>query len=242
MMSIVSNTRVDIVARGVIAACLELGHGPGREDLDLPHPGRLGGRGLQDPREVRRRATPTARCRCTRRPRWPWRRCDEHPRRRRHDVHRPGHHRPRGRQPDARVPRLRRRREDRRRRHARPPGPRGPRRAGLRHRRPGRRAPRRADRRLGRHRPARVHQGRGLRGDRERHQAHRDRHRAHPAPRRRPDGRARHAARRAHHRPQLPRDHRPRRHQDGRHRRPGQGRRQGLHARLDRRDLAARAA
>jgi len=28
MMSIVSNTRVDIVARGVIAACLELGHDP----------------------------------------------------------------------------------------------------------------------------------------------------------------------------------------------------------------------
>ena len=42
-----------------------------------------------------------------------------------------------------------------------------------------------ADRRLGRHRPPRVHQGRRLRGDRERHQADRDRHRAHPAPRRR---------------------------------------------------------
>ena len=28
---------------------------PGREDRDLPHPGRLGGRGLQDPRAVRRR-------------------------------------------------------------------------------------------------------------------------------------------------------------------------------------------
>ena len=47
------------------------------------------------------------------------------------------------------------------------------------------------DRRLGRHRPAGVHQGRRVRGDRERRQAHRDRHRAHPAPRRRPDGRAR---------------------------------------------------
>ena len=55
MMSIVSNTRVDIVARGVIKACLELGLRPGREDRDLPHPGRLGGGGLQDPREVRRR-------------------------------------------------------------------------------------------------------------------------------------------------------------------------------------------
>ena len=55
MMSIVSNTRVDIVARGVIKACLELGLRPGREDRDLPHPGRVGGRGLQDPRAVRRR-------------------------------------------------------------------------------------------------------------------------------------------------------------------------------------------
>ena len=52
-----------------------------------------------------------------------------------------------------------------------PPGPRRPRRAGLRHRRAGGRAPRRADRRLGRHRPAGVHQGRRVRGDRERHQA-----------------------------------------------------------------------
>ena len=37
------------------------------------------------------------------------------------------------------------------------------------------------DRRLGRHRPPRVHQGRGVRGDRERGQARGDRHRAHPA-------------------------------------------------------------
>ena len=55
MMSIVSNTRVDIVARGVIKACLELGKDPGRDDRDLPHPGRLGGGGLQDPRPLRRR-------------------------------------------------------------------------------------------------------------------------------------------------------------------------------------------
>ena len=61
MMSIVSNTRVDIVARGVIKACVELGLRPGREDRDLPHPRRLGGGGLQDPREVRRRVLPTAR-------------------------------------------------------------------------------------------------------------------------------------------------------------------------------------
>ena len=48
-----------------------------------------------------------------------------------------------------------------------------------------------ADRRLGRHRPPRLHHGRGVRGDRERHQADRDRHRADPAARRGPDGRAR---------------------------------------------------
>ena len=54
MMSIVSNTRVDIVARGVIKACVELGLRPRREDRDLPHPGRVGGGGLQDPRALRR--------------------------------------------------------------------------------------------------------------------------------------------------------------------------------------------
>ena len=55
MMSIVSNTRVDIVARGVIKACLELGQGPGRDDRRLPHPGGLGGGGREDPRQVRDR-------------------------------------------------------------------------------------------------------------------------------------------------------------------------------------------
>ena len=52
-----------------------------------------------------------------------------------------------------------------------------------------------------------------------------------PRARRRADGRAGEPARRADHRPELPRDHRPRRHQDGRHRRPGQGRREGVLAR-----------
>ena len=229
-MSIVSNTRVDIVARGVIKACLELGLRPGREDRDLPHPGRVGGGGLQDPRAATASSTPTAPCRCTRR-RGARSRRSRGPRPmsilidERHDVHRPGHHRPRGGQPHARVPRLRRRREDRRRRDARPPGPRRPRRAGVRHRRAGRRAPRRADRRLGRHGPARVHQGRRVRGDRERRQARRDRHRAHPAPRRR---------RRWSSSPTL-RGARiigpnclgiivPDVDQDGRHRRPGEGR------------------
>ena len=50
------------------------------------------------------------------------------------------------------------------------------------------------------------------------------------------------AARRAHHRPQLPGDHRPRRDQDGRHRRPGQGRRQVLHAAARSASSRARAA
>ena len=55
MMSIVSNTRVDIVARGVIKACLELGNDPAEKIAIFRIPGRLGGGGLQDPREVRRR-------------------------------------------------------------------------------------------------------------------------------------------------------------------------------------------
>ena len=55
MMSIVSNTRVDIVARGVIKACLELGKDPARDDRRLPHPRRLGGGGREDPRQVRDR-------------------------------------------------------------------------------------------------------------------------------------------------------------------------------------------
>ena len=144
MMSIVSNTRVDIVARGVIKACLELGKDPAETIADLPHPRRLGGGGRQDPRQVRGRV---------RRPQYVdvgggrrgrRRRSrgtpDVHPPERGLHLHRPGHHRPRGGEPDPRVPRLRL--EDRRRRHPGPQGPRGPRRAGLRHRRAGRRAPR----------------------------------------------------------------------------------------------------
>ena len=84
--------------------------------------------------------------------------------------------------------------------------------------------------------PARLHQGRRVRGDRGRREADRDRHRAHPAPRRGPDGGAGQPARRAHHRPQLPRPGGARRGEDGRHRRPGPQHRAGLPARLDRRD------
>jgi len=48
-MSIVSNTRVDIVARGVIKACLELGHDPARRSRSFRIPGAWRRR-LQDPR------------------------------------------------------------------------------------------------------------------------------------------------------------------------------------------------
>ena len=54
MMSIVSNTRVDIVARGSHQGVPGARLRPGGEDLDLPHPGRMGGGGLQDPRALRR--------------------------------------------------------------------------------------------------------------------------------------------------------------------------------------------
>ena len=54
MMSIVSNTRVDIVARGVIKACLELGFDPAEKIAIFRIPGGLGGGGLQDPRGARR--------------------------------------------------------------------------------------------------------------------------------------------------------------------------------------------
>jgi succinyl-CoA synthetase alpha subunit len=143
MMSIVSNTRVDIVARGVDRRLPRARHGPGGEDLDLPHPRGVGGRGLQDPRALRRALRRPLDVPARGGPHGRGGLSHEHPHRRRHDVHRPGHHRPRGGQPHRGVPRLRRRREDRRRRDPGPPGPRGPRRAGLRHGQPGRRAPRR---------------------------------------------------------------------------------------------------
>ena len=174
MMSIVSNTRVDIVARGVIKACLELGYDPAEKIAIFRIPGAWEEEGFKilekygveyADRSVSMHEAARRPSRRSRR----WR--HEHPDRREHHLHRPGHHRPRGGEPDARVPGLRRRREDRRRRDPRPQGPRRARRAGVRHRRAGGRAPRRADRRLGRHRAARLHQGRRLRGDRERRQA-----------------------------------------------------------------------
>ena len=175
MMSIVSNTRVDIVARGVIKACLELGKDPGETIAIFRIPGAWEDEGFKIlERYGVEYLRPLRLALGGRRPR---RRQDpggaphEHPAEPRHHLHRPGDHRPRGGQPDPRVPRLRL--QGRRRRHPRPQGPRGPRRAGLRHRRPGGRAPRRPDRRLGRHRPPRLHQGRRLRGDPQRDQADR---------------------------------------------------------------------
>ena len=68
MMSIVSNTRVDIVARGVIKACLELGFDPAEKIAIFRIPGAWEEEGFK----ILERygvGTPTARCRCTRPPR-----------------------------------------------------------------------------------------------------------------------------------------------------------------------------
>ena len=101
------------------------------------------------------------------------------------------------------------------------------------------RAPRLGPRRRRRHRPPRLHQGRGARGDRERHQADRDRHRADPARATSPQ-----MVELANERgariigPNCLGLIVPGRRQDGRHRRPRQGRREGLRARQRRRDVA----
>jgi hypothetical protein len=73
MMSIVSNTRVDIVARGVIKACLELGKDPARRSRSSasPAPGRR--RASRSSRSTAS-STATAPSRCTRRPAAPSRR------------------------------------------------------------------------------------------------------------------------------------------------------------------------
>ena len=229
MMSIVSNTRVDIVARGVIKACLELGKEPGETIAIFRIPGaweeegfkileRYGveycdrsvsmweaaGRAVAKIQGMSILLDPEL------------------------HLHRSGHHRPRGRQPDPGVPRLRL--QGGRRRDPGAQGARGSRRARVRHRPAGRRRGGVRAQRLRGHRPPRVHQGRGVRGPGGRYRADRDRHRADPAPRRGADGRAGGDARGADHRPELPRRDRPRGLQDGRHRRPGEGRGQGVHA------------
>ena len=159
MMSIVSNTRVDIVARGVIKACLELGYDPAEKIAVFRIPGAWEDEGFKilekygveyfdrsvSMHEAAKRAVEKIESRLM---------LD----RREHDLHRPGHHRPRGREPDARVPGLRL--EDHRRRHPGPQGPRGARRAGVRLGRAALRRARPGAGRLGRDRPPRVHQGR----------------------------------------------------------------------------------
>ena len=162
MMSIVSNTRVDIVARGVIKACLELGKDPGETIAIFRIPGAWEEEGFKilerygveycDRSVSMWEAAGRAVAKIQGAPGMSilLREGD--------DLHRPGDHRARGGQPDPRVPRLRL--QGGRRRHPGPQGPRGARSAGLRHRRPGGRELRRADRRLGRHRPPRLHQGR----------------------------------------------------------------------------------
>ena len=96
---------------GCHQGCRRVGLRPGGEDRRSsasPAPGR---RGLQDPREVRRRllrphgADVGSRAACRREGAGP----DVHPDRREHDVHHPGDHGARGREHGARVPRLRRR-------------------------------------------------------------------------------------------------------------------------------------
>ena len=112
MMSIVSNTRVDIVARGVIKACLELGKDPGETIAIFRIPGAWEEEGFKildrygveycdrsvSMHEAARRAVAKI----------------QGPARRMsilidrgHHLHRPGHHRARGGEPHARVPRLR---------------------------------------------------------------------------------------------------------------------------------------
>ena len=68
MMSIVSNTRVDIVARGVIKACLELGYDPAEKIAIFRIPGAWEEEGFKI-LERTASSTRTARSRCTRRPR-----------------------------------------------------------------------------------------------------------------------------------------------------------------------------
>ena len=247
MMSIVSNTRVDIVARGVIKACLELGKDPAETIAVFRIPGAWeeegakildkygiefrdrtvldvgGGRAKAVGRrsKARRRMMPIL------------------PQRGLH-LHRPGHHRARGREPDPRVPRLRL--QGRRRRHPRPQGPRGPRRARLRHRRSRRSSTTASpiDGSVVTVPPAftkdavfeAIENGIKLIVVVTERIPRRDVAEMVELAER---------ARRADHRPQLPRPDRPRRLQDGRDRRPREGRRQGLQPGPGRRHVAARA-
>ena len=78
MMSIVSNTRVDIVARGVVKACLELGFDPAEKIAIFRIPGAWEEEGSRSCRSTGS-STAIAPSRCMRRREEPWRRSDEHP-------------------------------------------------------------------------------------------------------------------------------------------------------------------
>ena len=69
MMSIVSNTRVNIVARGVIKACLELGRDPGKTIAIFRIPGAWEEEGFKILDRLRDRVLQTAPCPCWRPPR-----------------------------------------------------------------------------------------------------------------------------------------------------------------------------
>ena len=68
MMSIVSNTRVDIVARGVIKACLELGYDPAEKIAIFRIPGAWEEEGFKILEQLRRRLRRPLACRSTRPP------------------------------------------------------------------------------------------------------------------------------------------------------------------------------
>ena len=138
MMNVVSNTRVDIVARGVIKGCLEAGKDPAETIAIFRIPGAWEEEGFKILEEIRRRLLRSQRLDVRRRR--PRRREDAEEEvgrtdmsillSREHPDHHPGHHRPRSHQPDPREPRLRH--EDRRRRDTGPRRPRHLWRTGLR--------------------------------------------------------------------------------------------------------------
>ena len=109
MMNVVSNTRVDIVARGVIAGCLDAGKNPAEVIAIFRIPGSWEEEGFKILKKYG--VDYCDRSRLHVRGRRPRRReaeggsTDVHPDHQGHHLHRAGHHRPRGREPDAREPR-----------------------------------------------------------------------------------------------------------------------------------------
>ena len=149
MSNVVSNTRADLVARGVIKGVIELGFEPGREDRHLPRSRSVGSGRVQDPRRSTASTTAIAPSRSARPRSARSRRSGAEGtamgvhRSQGFRVHRSGHHRARGAELHPRVSRVRL--QDRRRRHARQGRPRSLRRAGLRHGARDHRAKRKVD-------------------------------------------------------------------------------------------------